>query len=149
MKGISLERLLFDWRWLLRGEHTLLDINDFGDLFLRAADGSVLMLDLQSGSANSVSCSVAEFEEVRQVPANRRAWYFEDLSSVLRKRGFRLTEGKVFGYKTPTCFKESSERRDNIYVADLYEYVSFMGSIHKQMSEISEGEKVRLIVQKS
>ena len=36
---------------------------------------------------------------------------------------------------------------DNVYAADIYEYVSFMGDIHHQLRDIGEGGKVRLRVE--
>jgi hypothetical protein len=33
-----------------------------------------------------------------------------------------------------------------MYVADLYEYVSFLGNIHHQMANLPDGSKVRLRV---
>jgi hypothetical protein len=36
---------------------------------------------------------------------------------------------------------------DNVYAADIYEYVSFMGDIHHQLQDVGEGGKVRLRVE--
>ena len=36
---------------------------------------------------------------------------------------------------------------DNVYVADLYEYVSFMGDLHEQLKDVPDGRQVRLRVQ--
>jgi hypothetical protein len=33
---------------------------------------------------------------------------------------------------------------DNVYAADIYEYVSFMGDIHHQLQDVWDGGKVRL-----
>jgi hypothetical protein len=144
-----MDRLLADWRWLCTEEYELLDINDFGDLFLKTPDNSVLMLDLQSGTATRISSSAREFANACSVPENRKEWYFEDLALEFRRRGFVLAVGQVFGYKTPTCFAESSQRENNVYIADLYQYVSLMGSIQKQINDVPDGGKIRFVVQKS
>jgi hypothetical protein len=149
VRNISLDRLLRDWCWLCSEQYQLVDINDFGDLFLRLPSGKVGMLDLQEGRLVDIAPSVEEFDAARQLNSNHRDCYFDDVSQQLQDRGLRLEEGKIFGYKTPLCFKESAERSDNIYVADIYEYVSFMGTVHKQINDLPEGAKVRLVVEKS
>ena len=42
---------------------------------------------------------------------------------------------------------ESADMPDNVYAADIYEYVSFMGDIHHQLQDVGEGGKVRLRVE--
>jgi hypothetical protein len=42
-------------------------------------------------------------------------------------------------------FKESG-KPDDVYVADLYEQVSFLGDVHRQVSKLPDGTKVRFVV---
>jgi hypothetical protein len=43
-------------------------------------------------------------------------------------------------------FDESQGVPDNAYVADLYEHVSFLGDLHRQIGDVPNGGKVRLKV---
>jgi hypothetical protein len=46
----------------------------------------------------------------------------------------------------PVVFAESANVPDNAYVADLYEQVSFLGDLHRQIADNPDGAKVRLRV---
>jgi hypothetical protein len=54
-------------------------------------------------------------------------------------------EGQCFGYKQQLVAGGSLEI-DNVYVATLNEYISFMGDFHSQIQDVADGETVRLIV---
>jgi hypothetical protein len=45
-------------------------------------------------------------------------------------------------------FKESTGMTDNLYVADLYQYVSFMGDVHRQINDVPDGGQVRIKLQR-
>jgi hypothetical protein len=145
--GISSERLLHEWKWLAPGEFGLLAVNAFGDLFLQDVHGSVQRLDVTSGTIFAVAASTAEFREAAREAANKRDWFREELAEQAEKKGCRPGKGECVGGKIPFVFKESTNRPDNMYVADLYEYVSFMGNLHRQISDVQNGGKVRIIVQ--
>jgi hypothetical protein len=51
------------------------------------------------------------------------------------------------GSKIPGVFKQSADLPDNRYMADLYEYVSFMGELHSQMKDVPDGGQSRIRVQ--
>jgi hypothetical protein len=43
---------------------------------------------------------------------------------------------------------KSSGTPGNVYIADLNEYVSFLGDLHFQLKDVPDGGKVRLIIGK-
>jgi hypothetical protein len=49
-----------------------------------------------------------------------------------------------FATATPVVFAESANVPNNAYVADLYEQVSFLGDLHRQIADSANGGKVRL-----
>lgn len=53
---------------------------------------------------------------------------------------------QCIGLKIPAVFAQSAGVAQNAYVADLYEYVTFMGDLHRQLSNVPDGAKVRLII---
>jgi hypothetical protein len=59
-----------------------------------------------------------------------KEWFLEDLAAQARQKGLSPAKGQCVAYKIPIVFKESANMPDNIYVADLYEFVSFMGDLH-------------------
>jgi len=56
-----------------------------------------------------------------------------------------LTEGQCYGYKRQ-CVTGGSLEPDNVYVATMAEYISFMGDFHYQIKDIPDGTTVTLRV---
>ena len=144
ISGISSERLLYEWKWLVPEECKIVAVNPFGDLFLEDDQGRVQWLDVTSGTISALATSASEFQEEGKNTANRNGWFLEELAGRAEQKGFRPGKGQCVGYKIPSVFKESSNAIENMYVADLYEYVSFMGDIHRQMRDVPDGGKVRI-----
>lgn len=76
-------------------------------------------------------------------------WFLADLAVQAQERGYSPGKGQCVGYKIPCVFKESADIPDNMYVADLYEFVSFMGDVHRQISDQPDGGQVRMKIQPS
>ncbi len=58
----------------------------------------------------------------------------------------KLNDLQCIGFKMPIVFAESANVPNNAYVTDLYEQVSFLGDLHRQIADTSNGAKVRLKV---
>jgi hypothetical protein len=54
---------------------------------------------------------------------------------------------QCIGFSTPVVFAEGGGL-DSAHIADLYEQVAFLGDIHRQIADVPDGGKVRLIVSK-
>ncbi|MGA8430126.1 MAG: hypothetical protein WB729_09915 [Candidatus Sulfotelmatobacter sp.] len=147
VEGISAERLLSEWKWLAPGEFSLLAVNAFGDLFLQDARGSVHRLDVTRGTISAVATSTAEFRDAAKEAGKKRDWFLEERSEQAARKGCSPRKGQCVGGKIPIVFAQSASMPDNMYVADLYEYVSFMGDLHHQMKNIPDGGQVRIKVQ--
>jgi hypothetical protein len=146
VEGLSLEELIREWKWLVAGRFLLLAVNAFGDLFLEAADGSVHRLDVTSAKFSVIAPSARDFVKAASEPEKQRDWFLGDLVRQAAQKGCTPGKGECVGYKIPAVFKESANAPNNVYVADLYEFVSFMGYVHRQMKDAPEGSKIRLKV---
>jgi hypothetical protein len=93
-----------------------------------------------------VAETVDQFISAAGAPEMRREWFAEDDEKAAAQLGIVPGAAECVGFKMPLCFRESSMTSDNMYVADLYEYVSFLGDIHRQMATLPDGTKVRLRV---
>lgn len=71
----------------------------------------------------------------------------EELAERGEQKGCSPAKGQCIGSKIPWVFKESGDMLENVYVADLYEYVSFMGDFHEQIKDVPNGGQVQLKVQ--
>jgi hypothetical protein len=145
--GISAEMLLREWKWLTSEEFSLLAVNAFGDLFLQDVGGRVHWLDVTNGTIFLIATSTAKFRQAAKTAAKRKDWFLEELAEDVDRRGCRPEKGQCVGGKIPFVFTQSSNPPDNMYVADLYEYVAFMGDLHGQMKNVPDGGQVRLKIQ--
>lgn len=118
-----------------------------GDLFLEDASDGVHQLDVASGTKRAIAASQIEFREAIKDPDRVKDWFLEDLAERAQQKGCTPGKGQCIGYKIPCVFKESADMPDNMYVADLYELVSFMGDVHRQINDVPDGEKMRHKVQ--
>jgi hypothetical protein len=145
--GISGEKLLGEWKWLVPGEFAWVAVNAFGDLFLEDANGAVHWLDVTSGTISAVAITGVEFREAAKGPRKKRDWFLQELAEKAERKGCSPGKGHCVGSKIPWVFKQSADLPDNMYVADLYEYVSFMGELHGQMKDVPDGGQIRIRVQ--
>jgi hypothetical protein len=143
VEHLSLERLLEEWRWLCPQTVVLIARNAFGDLYLRDEFGKILKLDVAIGQIKEVAESEAEFRRLAAMKEKREEWFAESDELAALRQGLKPGVGQCVGFKTPVVFAESGTP-NNAYVADLYEYLSFLGELHRQISQLPEGSKVRL-----
>jgi hypothetical protein len=145
--GILVERLLIKWNWLMTGSFRLLAVNPFGDHFLSSAQGTILLLDVSSGEIATIADSEEEFRKRVAELANQNEWFLLEDERRAAQKGYVPGKAECIGAKIPWVFKESAAMPDNLYVADLYEYVAFMGDLHRQISDVANGGKVQLRVE--
>ncbi|HEX4423977.1 MAG TPA: hypothetical protein VH079_01165 [Terriglobales bacterium] len=145
---LSADRLLKEWQWLCPESLRLVAINAFGDLFLQKQDNAIFRLDITAGLLVRISDSLENFRNEARKPENQKTWFLSDIEAKLEQYGYRLNPEQCFGFKIPVVFKESGNRPNNVYMADLYECVSFLGDLHGQLRNQPDGAKVRLNIGK-
>lgn len=141
---LDVSRLLEQWRWLCDQSVTLVARNGFGDLFLRTNDGKILWLNVGCGTLTEIAESELGFEHALEESAERELWFAEGQLVAFAEQGLKLNDLQCIGFKTPVVFAESRSVPDNAYVADLYEQVSFLGDLHRQIADVPNGGKVRV-----
>jgi hypothetical protein len=143
VEHLSVERLLKEWRWLCPQTVALLARSAFGDLYLRDESGRVLKLDVATSLIKEVADSESEFRKLASTKEKQEEWFATRDELAAARRGLNPSENQCIAFKIPLVFAESGTP-NNAYLADLYEYVSFLGEVHRQISELPEGSKVRL-----
>jgi hypothetical protein len=139
---LSVERLLEQWRWLCPQDVTLVAKDAFGGLFLRDESGAILKLDVAVGQVKKVAESETQFRELASTKEKREEWFAETDELAAAQRGLKPAANQCIAFKIPLVFAESGTP-NNAYLADLHEYVSFLGEVHRQISELPPGSKVR------
>ena len=145
--GLDVERLLADWRWLCPERMTLVARNAFGDLFLRNTFGSVFWLDCAIGKFTKVASSELQFQQLTDTYEKRQEWFAEKEQRSAADQGFLPKIDQCIGFSTPLIFTESSTA-NTMYIVDIYEHVSFLGDLNRQLADCPDGAKIRLRVGK-
>ena len=143
---LEVERLLSEWRWLCPHRMALVARTAFGDLFLRNEAGVVFWLNTAVGKLTEIAHSETQFLEMAETSEKRNEWFAEPEVQASAMRGLNPTSTQCIGFSVPLVFAESGSP-DTPYIADLYEYVSFLGDLNRQISSLPDGAKVRLKVQ--
>lgn len=142
---LNVDRLLADWRWLCSQPVALVARSVFGDLFLSTNDGKVLWLNAMLGKLTEVAESVTQFRELLESADTREKWFAESDAKAAAENGLKPDANQCIGYATPLIFAESGYA-GNAYVADLYDQIGFLGNLHKQVSTLPDGAKIKLRV---
>jgi hypothetical protein len=144
---LNLDRLLSEWRWLCPQPMTLVARSAFGDLFLSGEAGKIFKLDIAIGQMKEVAGSEAEFRGLAATKEKRDEWFAESSEFAAAKLGLKPNHEQCIAFKTPIVFAEAGTP-DNAYVGTLYEQVSFLGDLNRQLSQLPDGSKVQLRVVK-
>jgi hypothetical protein len=143
---LDVERLLADWRWLCPKPVTLVARNVYGDLYLRAEDGTY-QLDVGIGRLAKVADSLEHFLVLCESGEKREEWFAESQERTAAQRVLAPGATECIGFSMPVVFKESGPP-NTPYVIDIYEHVGFLGDLHRQIADLPNGAKVRLIVKR-
>jgi len=143
---LEIERLLSEWRWLCPHRMVLVARTAFGELFLRDESDAVFWLNTTVGKLTKVASSEAEFREMAETAEKRREWFAEPDMQACAKRGLNPDASQCIGFSMPLVFAESGSA-NTPYIVDLYECVSFLGDLNRQLSSLPDGTKARLRVQ--
>lgn len=144
VKHLDVEQLLAEWRWLCPNPVSLVARDAFGDLFLRDVGGQIHRLDVGTGELVKVADSEADFKELST--SKREEWFAESDEVAAAARGLKPSVNQCIGFSVPLVLRTSSPGLNNPYVVDLYEHVSFLGDINRQIASLPDGAKVRLVV---
>lgn len=145
VRSISLNRLLKRWHWLCSDEFELVDVDEFGDLFLQSSNGPVLMLDVHRGELKERAGSVTEFDEDRSAAEDDSHPFLHRVES----SGDVPKAQKLYGYKLRPFTADNVPNEDMVYVTDLYEYLGYIAELENQLGNLPEGTKVKVVVKKS
>jgi hypothetical protein len=148
VENLEVDVLLSNWRWLCPNPVTLVARSAFGDLFLRDDAGSVFWLDVAVGSLTKISDSESEFREMAKTDENRQKWFAEADVQAAGQRGLKPDQKQCIAFKTPLVLAKPGVPNP-AYIADLYEYVSLLGDVNRQIADLPDGSKVPLEIEPS
>lgn len=127
--------------WLLGAPHELMAMNNFADMFLRAADGSIGMMNVTWGTIDTLAPDTSVFERMARERENQENWFLTDMLTKIEHAGLILGNGQCFGFKVPLRLGGEMDL-SNIEVSSVSVYVSIMGQIHRQLKDVPPGAKI-------
>ncbi len=127
------DALLADWTWRVPADHTLLLIGAFGDCILGDPAGAHWNLNLLDGGYDKIAASSAEFNQLKQDPANLQNWFNAEWVELAFQAGKVPSDDQCLGWQ-PHPAIGAGFSIDNISVFSLRLYLSVMGQLFRQMS---------------
>ncbi len=136
----ELRALATNWTWLLEPDQfTLISTSPFGDLFMKDGTGAYCLLDINMGELQYANTPGTN-------PALMFPYAFDMvIASEYINAGLLPVDGQCFGYKSQLV-AGGTLRVENVYVATVSEYVSFMGDFHRQIRDVPDGTTVTIKV---
>jgi hypothetical protein len=135
------DRLLASWRWLIK-EGAVQYVTVLGDLILEK-ENAFWFLETESAKLERLATSRGELLQVMESQADRLLGTSYEMK--LAQQGFVLADGQCIGFKIPTTLGGSFDL-SNVYAADPYERVHFLGDINAQLKDVPDGRKVKLVI---
>ena len=122
---------------------TVVARNAFADLFLRDESGGIFRLDVGNGKFSKVTDSESVFVTLAKIPDNREEWFAEADEKAAAARGLNPNTNQCIGFSVPLVFAQAGSS-NTPYIVDIYDHVSFLGDLHRQISSLPNGARVRL-----
>ena len=137
------DALLEGWQWMLPESFTVWLMNRFGDLFLIADDGSVLMLDVGMGRVEHVAENQNHFCDLCEDPENLSDWFAIPLVDALQEAGTELEAGQCFTFRHPPV-TGGEYTVENSAATSIENQYAGMGAVHSQVRDVPDGREVEL-----
>jgi len=141
---LDVERLLAEWRWLCPNAASLVARDAFGNLFLRDSSGQIYRLDVGVGKLVKVADSESQFKEL--AVGKQEEWFSESDEVAAAAKGLKPNANQCIGFAVPLVLRTTSTDH-NPYVADLYDHISFLGDLNRQIARLPDGAEVRLVIE--
>jgi len=132
-------RLLGPWVWLIGKDKEIIVVTKMGDLLLTDSSGMLYFLAVAEGSMEHISNYANDFFKNRLSAEQYYEIFQPNLIEDIEKDEMYLTEGQVYAY-TKLPVKGGKISVANIHCADIYEYLTLTGTIHKEIDGSFEGK---------
>ncbi len=132
------------WEWRLGEAWSPLLFSAFGDVFLKTSTG-VHWLNTGTGDLEKIAEDEGTFRTaIGGDQAND--WFLPSLVEALHEAGKRPAAGECFTYAIYPVFAEGKYEVDNFAVVPAREHFALSGDLHRQLSGMTDGDKVSLRV---
>jgi hypothetical protein len=137
--------ILAGWAWLLPAEFTVWLMNRYGDLFLVFEDDSVHLMDVANGSLDRLADNRDDFCQRIDQGNNANDWLMIPLVDRLVAAEKDLAPGRCYSFVIPPILG-GDYTVGNTATLGVAEHFEVYAAIHKQLRDLPDGTKVRLVV---
>ena len=146
VENLDVERLLADWRWLCPQEANADQQKCIRrHVSARSRRQGLLKLDVAVGRLSLIADCEAQFLSLSSAPDNVEEWFAKSDERAAAERGLIPGPNQCIGFSVPLIFAEGGSL-ETAYLADIYDHVGFLGDLHRQITTMPDGAKVRLRV---
>ncbi|MBZ9852592.1 DUF1851 domain-containing protein [Mesorhizobium sp. CA13] len=142
--GKDVAEALDGWTWIGLDGLEPAAVSAFGDIFFRAADGSVHHLDMIEGRLSPISASWAEFAAQMEDAGRRDDLVLAGLVIAARKRRMILGAGECYDFKQPPVIggeMSVGQMEKTFFVVKVH----IAGQIHRQVKDLPPGTKINKV----
>ena len=133
----DLAEALESWRWLVQQAVRPLVVTAIGDLFLIAADDSVLFLDTIAGICEQAATSVPDWERGLEDPERIDRWFMPGFVKQLREAA-PLCQGECYSAVHPPILG-GTYTVDNWRPTHWRGHFSHTGRMHEAIKDLPDG----------
>jgi len=132
------------WKWVGLDGLEPAAVSSFGDIFFRAPDGSVKLLDMIGGRLTQVSETWPGLTTQFNDPDRRDELLLVGLAMAAREKGLVLADGECYDFETPPVLggeMSAAQINKTLFVVKVH----IAGQIHRQVKDLPHGTKINKV----
>ncbi len=130
------------WGWSGLNPAHVVTMNLFGNMIVRATDGSYWRICPEELSCQQVALNEAEFTTLRADEDFRTDWEMASLVELAREKHGPLPPGHCYCLKLPSVVGGTYEAT-NIATILLDELISFSGEVAEEIKDVPDGGQIQ------
>ena len=140
------------WEWLVGEPWHVLMSSMFGGLFLEKQSGGVFRLECGAGLIERVADNTETFDHFisgeRDTAWWKRVneWFLPAFVERLHEVGKRPGPDQCYGLTILPIFEGGRYVVENVFITPRREWLSYTGSLYRQMKDLPDGAKVQIVV---
>jgi hypothetical protein len=142
-----LQAIADGWGWKLGSPVEIVETNCFGNVIVRNEAGQYFRIMPEEWDCQLLARSSEELETKRRQPEFTRDWQMSLLVERAEALHGPLSEGEVYYLVVPGILG-GKYAEENIRKISLSELVSYAGSMARQIEDVPDGAKIKIVVKK-
>jgi hypothetical protein len=130
------------WSWIGLDPKEIVASNLFGNMIVRAVDGSVWRICPEHLSCIRIAWTSADFAALSKTDEFRLDWQMDRLVELAERKFGSLSEGQCYCLKLPAVIGGKYDEA-NLGTISLAELISFSGYLAGQIKDVADGDQIQ------